>query len=104
MINRFALSFVCIELDRNVRFGVMLFYILLVFHQGRQFTEGSIRAAGYWFTGCRRLDSSLISQCVKCRKLRGNYCCQNIAELPADRLEPGPPFSNVGLGVDAFGP
>ena len=28
MINRFALSFVCIELDRNVRFGVMLFHIL----------------------------------------------------------------------------
>ena len=30
MINRFALSFLCIELDRNVRFGVMLFYILLL--------------------------------------------------------------------------
>ena len=73
-----------------------------VFHQGRQFTEGSIRAAGYWITGCRRLVSSLISQCVKCRKLRGNYCCQKMADLPADRLEPGPPFSNVG--VDAFGP
>ena len=73
-----------------------------VFHQGRQFTEGSIRAAGYWFTGCRRLVSSLISQCVKCRKLRVNYCCQKMADLPADRLEPGPPFSNVG--VDAFGP
>ena len=73
-----------------------------VFHQGRHFTEGSIRAAGYWFTGCRRLVSSLISQCVKCRKLRGNYCCQKMADLPADRLEPGPPFSNVG--VDAFGP
>ena len=29
MINRFALSFLCIELDRNVRFGVMLSYILL---------------------------------------------------------------------------
>ena len=29
MINRFALSFLCIELDRNVRFGVTLLYILL---------------------------------------------------------------------------
>ena len=73
-----------------------------VFHQGRQFTEGSIRAAGYWITGCRRLVSSLISQCMKCRKFRGNYCCQKMGDLPADRLEPGPPFSYVG--VDAFGP
>ena len=30
MINRFALSFLCIELDRNVRFGVTLLYILLL--------------------------------------------------------------------------
>ena len=29
MIDRFALSFLCIELDRNVRTGVMLVYILL---------------------------------------------------------------------------
>ena len=32
MINRFALSFLCIELDRNVRFGVTLLYILLRFN------------------------------------------------------------------------
>ena len=31
MINRFALSFLCIELDMNVRFGVMLVYILLLY-------------------------------------------------------------------------
>ena len=30
MINRFALSLLCIELDRNVRFGVTLLYILLI--------------------------------------------------------------------------
>ena len=29
MINRFALSFLCIELDRNEICGVMLLYILL---------------------------------------------------------------------------
>ena len=29
MINRFALSFLCIELDRDIIFGVMLVYILL---------------------------------------------------------------------------
>ena len=30
MINRFALSFLCIELDRDILFGVMLVYILLM--------------------------------------------------------------------------
>ena len=30
MINRFALSFLCIELDRNEMCGVMLLYILLI--------------------------------------------------------------------------
>ena len=32
MINRFALSFLCIELDRDIIFGVMLVYILLMNH------------------------------------------------------------------------
>ena len=34
MINRFALSFLCIELDRNEIYEVMLLYILLSSCQG----------------------------------------------------------------------
>ena len=71
-------------------------------HQGRHFTEGAIRSAGFWIIGCKRLVSSMIFQCVTCRKLRGRQQVQKMADLPADRLEPGPPFSNVGL--DTFGP
>ena len=36
MIDRFALSFLCIELDRNVRTGVTGLYILLTEREGRR--------------------------------------------------------------------
>lgn len=71
-------------------------------HQGRHFTEGAIRAAGLWIIGAKRHVSSVIYKCVTCRKLRGKMQCQIVADLPADRLDPSPPFNNVG--VDAFGP
>jgi len=71
-------------------------------HQGRHFTEGAIRSAGYWITGMKRLVSSVIHSCVQCRKLRGCLEIQKMADLPTDRIEPTPPFTNVG--VDVFGP
>lgn len=71
-------------------------------HQGRHFTEGAVRAAGLWIIGGKRLISSLIHKCVKCRKLRGKHMFQQMADLPLDRLQPGPPFTSVG--VDTFGP
>lgn len=71
-------------------------------HQGRLFTEGAIRAAGYWVIGVKRRVSSIIHHCVICRKLRGNPGTQKMADLPADRLSMEPPFTNVGL--DVFGP
>nr|XP_027224294.1 uncharacterized protein LOC113816404 [Penaeus vannamei] len=39
---------------------------------------------------------------LQCRKLRGKEEVQLMSDLPADRLEHTPPFTNVG--VDAFGP
>ena len=74
----------------------------LTHHQGRHITEGAIRSAGFWITGGKSLISSVINKCVKCRKLRGSLACQKMVNLPQDRLEPGPPFTNVG--VDCFGP
>ncbi|KAK3107024.1 hypothetical protein FSP39_005438 [Pinctada imbricata] len=72
------------------------------YHQGRKFTEGQLRSNGYWILGAKRLVSSLIFTCVPCRKLRGKVREQKMADLPKDRLTPGPPFSAVG--VDMFGP
>ncbi|XP_062581170.1 uncharacterized protein LOC134242973 [Saccostrea cucullata] len=73
-----------------------------VFHQGLHFTEGAVRAAGYWIVGLKRKVSSFISKCVMCRKLWGKFSQQKMADLPEDRCKPSPPFSYVG--VDTFGP
>ena len=71
-------------------------------HQGRLFTEGAIRKGGFWITGGKRLVSSVIFSCVKCRRLRRKLEGQMMADLPSDRLEEAPPFTYVGL--DVFGP
>ncbi|XP_077379067.1 uncharacterized protein LOC144019709 [Festucalex cinctus] len=73
-----------------------------VYQQGRHFTEGSVRAAGFWIVGGKREVSSVIFNCVTCRKLRGKQQGQIMTNLPADRLSTDPPFSHVGL--DVFGP
>jgi hypothetical protein len=71
-------------------------------HQGRHFTDGSIRAAGLWIVGGKKLISSVIHKCVQCQKLRGKTAYQLMSDLPADRLTSNPPFTYVGL--DTFGP
>lgn len=71
-------------------------------HQGRHFTEGAVRGAGFWIIGAKRQISTIIFKCVSCRKLRGKMECQIMSNLPEDRLQPFPPFTNVG--VDVFGP
>ncbi|XP_062585397.1 uncharacterized protein LOC134247072 [Saccostrea cucullata] len=71
-------------------------------HQGRLFTEGAVRTGGYWAIGAKRVISSLIHKCVTCRKLRRYRETQKMADVPAERLIPGPPFTSIG--IDAFGP
>ncbi|XP_061908363.1 uncharacterized protein LOC133653277 isoform X1 [Entelurus aequoreus] len=71
-------------------------------HQGRVFTEGSIRTAGYWIVGAKRCINSILRKCVVCNKLRGRTAEQKMADLPPDRLCTEPPFTYVGL--DVFGP
>ncbi|XP_075539206.1 uncharacterized protein LOC142573874 [Dermacentor variabilis] len=71
-------------------------------HQGRHFTEGAVRAAGYWNVGGKRCISSVLQACISCKKLRGRFHDQKMADLPADRISTDPPFTNVG--IDVFGP
>lgn len=81
--------------------------LLLIRHfhesvQGRHFTEGAVRSAGFWIVGGKRLISSTIFNCVTCLKLQGKQEYQIMADLPANRLRRGPPFTYMGLHV--FGP
>lgn len=72
-------------------------------HQGRHITEGRIRLSGYWIVGGKRLVTSIIFNCVTCRRLRKCLDHQKMSDLPEERVLPGyPPFSFVG--VDVFGP
>jgi hypothetical protein len=71
-------------------------------HSGRGITLNSIRQAGYWIVKSRVAVTTYIMNCVGCRKLRGAPCCQKMADLPADRLEPAAPFTFSA--VDYFGP
>ncbi|XP_064458882.1 uncharacterized protein LOC135369153 [Ornithodoros turicata] len=74
----------------------------VVKHQGRHFTEGAVRAAGFWIVGGKRCISAMIHRCVTCRKLRRKCEQQKMSDLPEDRLNTDPPFTFVGL--DVFGP
>lgn len=81
---------------------LMSHYHEAVKHQGRHLTEGAIRLAGFWLVGAKRGISSLLHRCITCRKLRGKIEHQQMAALPAERLQVAPPFTYVG--VDVFGP
>jgi len=71
-------------------------------HQGRHFTEGAVRAAGFWLVGGKKCIRSLLFKCVICKKLRGKTEHQQMSDLPVERLTVAPPFTYVG--VDVFGP
>lgn len=73
-----------------------------VLHQGRHFTEGAVRAGGFWITNGKRRVSSVIFGCFQCRRLRGKQQNQILADLPSDRVTQAHPFTYVG--VDVFGP
>ncbi|XP_055998874.1 uncharacterized protein LOC130047578 [Ostrea edulis] len=81
---------------------IVRYYHEKVHHQGRQMTEGAIRNAGFWLIGSKRFVTSHIHHCVKRRKLRGRQEEQRMADLPAERFDIAPPFTNIG--VDVFGP
>ncbi|XP_067945274.1 uncharacterized protein [Watersipora subatra] len=62
----------------------------------------TVRQDGYWLIAGRRTAKDLIGQCVRCKKLRGRASQQQMGELPAERIELAPPFTNTG--IDCFSP
>ena len=72
-----------------------------VAHAGRGITLNELRSQ-YWIVTANSVVRHLISKCVVCRRLRGTTGEQKMADLPAERIIPVPPFTYCG--VDLFGP
>ena len=68
-------------------------------HQGRHITHGLIRQNGFHLENGRQLIRQFLKDCFICRRLRANLANQIMADLPEDRLESCPPFTNCGLDV-----
>ena len=68
-------------------------------HQGKTMTLNEVRSNGFWIINGKVAVSSIVSSCVKCKKLRGAVQEQRMSE---DRLETAPPFTYCA--VDYFGP
>ncbi|XP_067380798.1 uncharacterized protein [Channa argus] len=71
-------------------------------HQGRGQTLNELRANGYWIVGGSKVVTNYLRQCVACRRARRPTETQRMADLPANRVDPSPPFSYCGM--DCFGP
>ena len=71
-------------------------------HAGRNRTLHEIRRQGFWILRARSKVSSLLNNCVTCKRLRGKVTLQKMADLPDDRTAEAPPFTYSG--VDLFEP
>lgn len=81
---------------------ILRYYHKIVQHGGRGQTVNAVRQNGFWIIGIRKAVVSLIGKCVKCKRLRGDFQQQKMADLPVDRIQPAPGFTFVG--TDVFGP
>ena len=71
-------------------------------HQGRGVTHNTIRQGGYWIVEGRSTVARTISQCVTCRRFRGQLQTQKMSDLPEERVTQAAPFHYTGM--DVFGP
>ena len=93
-----------IILPKNHPVSLMLlhYYHHKVMHAGRHITGAALRNEGYFLVGAHKSIRSIINDCFVCRALRAPLQTQLMSELPSDRLEQVPPFTNTGM--DVFGP
>ena len=70
-------------------------------HLGVAATVARIRSR-FRITNLQRIAKSICFKCVTCRRKFQRLSGQIMSDLPLERLQPSPPFANVG--VDFFGP
>ena len=80
------------------------YYHREVAHLGRTTTLNEIRLRGYWVINGTSRVNKVITDCRRCRLLRGRGESQKMSDLPTKRVteDVEPPFTYVGL--DMFGP
>ena len=69
-------------------------------HTGRQQVIAKLRET-LWIVKVNSLARSVLSKCVKCRRIRGQVLTQNMADLPEERLIVDHPLFTF-VGVDLF--
>ena len=74
--------------------------IVRYFHERTTMTLNEVRLNEFWIISGSLVVSSIISSCVKCKKLPGAVQEQRMSDLPEDRLETARPFTYCA--VDYF--
>ena len=85
-----------------VTFSILAYHHQQTSHQGRIITSFRLKQAGFHILNSKRVITSFLNSCTRCKRLRGALMSQKMAELPADRLQRIAPFERSGL--DVFGP
>ena len=70
-------------------------------HLGVAATVARIRSR-FWITNLQKMVKSIYFKCVTCKRKFQRLSGQIMSNLLLERLQPSPPFSNVG--IDFFGP
>jgi hypothetical protein len=82
--------------------SIVNYYHDVTYHQGRHILQGKLQQAGFHIHRSRATIGKILANCVTCKRLRGPLQEQLMSDLPPDRLEECPPFTNTG--IDTFGP
>ena len=88
--------------DHPVTIGIWIYCHRLGRHQGRHITNAVLRRKGFFIHRAKVMVGRFLRECTTCQRLRGKCQGQKMSDLPVDRLEKVPPFTNTGL--DVFGP
>ena len=93
--------FVLLPKEHRLSYLIALHEHNSIGHLGTESTIAKIRSR-YWIVGIRKIVSSIVSKCVKCKRKFKRLAEQKMSTLPIERLKPSPAFQNVG--IDYFGP
>nr|XP_040241612.2 uncharacterized protein LOC120961699 isoform X1 [Anopheles coluzzii]XP_049461104.1 uncharacterized protein LOC125906417 isoform X1 [Anopheles coluzzii]XP_049463243.1 uncharacterized protein LOC120950902 isoform X1 [Anopheles coluzzii]XP_049464286.1 uncharacterized protein LOC125907234 isoform X1 [Anopheles coluzzii] len=81
--------------------NIVVHYHWKLLHAGGRNLISNIREE-FWPLDARRLVRSITRECFRCFRSDPFIACQRIGQLPASRVTPSRPFSNVG--IDYAGP